>query len=338
MLEDIRAQPDVLRALAGHADEYEAVAREAASRGITTVRLVAHGSSDNAASFGVYAFGLGRAWTAFRDSISLHVYYGAAVDVSGSCVVALSQSGQTKDVVAYVARTRARGAYTVAVTNDPVSPLARAAEATLPLAAGTERAIAATRTYTAQIAALALLAGGPAYAEGMRELAGLIEAELPRLEQAAEDTAVLLEAAERLFVIGRGTEFATARELSLKLLETCRVGAQPLTATDLVHGPVAAAGERFPVWAIAADDANLPTVTEAVSRAAAAGAPVVVTGPAAAGIAGATRRIPLPPAPLPLLGPALSIVPGQLFARALALARGLDPDAPAGLTKVTLAP
>ena len=338
MLEDIRAQPDTLRALAAHAAEYEAVAREAGARGIATVRLVGHGSSDNAASFAVYAFGLGRGWTALRDSISLHVYYGAAVDVSGSCVVALSQSGQTPDVVAYVKRARARGAYTVAVTNDPVSPLAQAAEATLPLAAGTERAIAATRTYTAQVAALALLAGGPAYAEGIRELAGLIELELPRLERAAGETAELLEPVERLFVIGRGPELATARELSLKLLETCRVAAQPLTATDLVHGPVAAAGTRFPVWAIAADDATLPTVREAVARAAAAGAPVVVTGPAAGEIAGATRRIPLPPVPLPLLGPVLSIVPGQLFARALALARGLDPDSPVGLTKVTLAP
>ena len=130
------------------------------------------------------------------------------------------------------------------------------------------------------------------------------------LEQAAEETAELLEPVERLFVIGRGLELATARELSLKLLETCRIGAQPLTATDLVHGPVAAAGERFPVWAIAADDATLPTVREAVSRAAATGAPVVVTGAAAGEIAGATRRIPLPPAPLPLLGPRALDRPG----------------------------
>ena len=131
----------------------------ARGRGLELVRMVGHGSSDNAASYGVYAFGLLSGWTAFRDSISLSVYYGAQVDLGSSCVVALSQSGETPDVVEYVLRARRRGAYTIAVTNATGSPLADAAEATLPLAAGPEHAIAATKTYTAQLAALALLAG-----------------------------------------------------------------------------------------------------------------------------------------------------------------------------------
>ena len=132
-----------------------AVARE---RGLNLVRMVGHGSSDNAASYGVYAFGLLPRWTALRDSISLSVYYGAEIDLSGSCIVALSQSGETPDVLAYVERARARGALTIAITNDPHSALGEAAELVLPLAAGEERSIAATKTYTAQVAALALLA------------------------------------------------------------------------------------------------------------------------------------------------------------------------------------
>jgi glutamine---fructose-6-phosphate transaminase (isomerizing) len=223
LLEEIREQPAALLRLAEHAADYRAVAELARNRGVSLVRMVGHGSSDNAASFGVYAFGLLPAWTALRDSISLSVYYGAELDMRNSIVLALSQSGRTPDVVDYVERARKRGALTVAVTNDPDSVLAQAAEAVLPLAAGPERAIAATKTYTAQLAALALLAGfaagrGDEVADGIREVAGLLEALLPELERHAGETAVALAFVGRMFVIGRGPEFATAREISLKLL------------------------------------------------------------------------------------------------------------------------
>ena len=140
-----------------------------------------------------------------------------------------------------------------------------------------------------------------------------------------------------MFVIGRGPEFATAREISLKLLETCRVAAEPLTATDLVHGPVAALDGLFPVWTIASDDESLPAVREAAARARAAGATLIASGTAAREIAGAAYSVPVPAPPLPLLAPLLSVAPGQLLAWALAQAKGLDPDRPAGLSKVTLA-
>jgi glutamine---fructose-6-phosphate transaminase (isomerizing) len=141
----------------------------------------------------------------------------------------------------------------------------------------------------------------------------------------------------RMLVIGRGLEFATARETALKLTETCRVAAEPLTATDLSHGPIAALDRLFPVWTIASPDAILPAVIEAADRASAAGATVLATGAAAAAIAGASYRLPVPEAPSPVLSPLLSVLPGQLFAAALARAKGLDADSPAGLTKVTLA-
>src|SRR5581483_9749607 len=210
------------------------------------VRMVGHGSSDNAASYGVYAFGLLPGWTALRDSISLSVYYGAEIELAGSCVLALSQSGRTPDVIEYVERARSRGATTIAITNDPASPLAEAAEAVLPLAAGDERAVAATKTYTAQLAALALLAAhasgnGAAFARAIRTTAALLGDLLPPLERRVADAARALTFVERLFTIGRGPELATAREVALKLLETCRIAAGPLTATDFSHGPVAAA-------------------------------------------------------------------------------------------------
>ena len=304
--------------------------------------MVGHGSSDNAASYGVYAFGLLPAWTAMRDSISLSVYYGAEVDLRGSCVLGLSQSGQTPDVLEYVERARARGAFTIGITNDPTPRSRRQPRWSCRSRPDRSSAIAATKTYSNQIAAIALLAGyaagrGPELVDGIRRTADLLEELLPALERRVSELAVSLAFVGRMFVIGRGTEFATAREISLKLLETCRVAAEPLTATDLVHGPVAAIDGLFPVWTIASADETLPAVRDAAARARAAGAMLIASGTAAHEIAAAEHYLPVPAPPLPILTPLLSVAPGQLLAWALAQARGLDPDRPTGLSKVTLA-
>src|SRR5918992_5632676 len=173
-LSEIREQPRALARLLEHDADYAEVAAVAGKRGSKIVRMVGHGSSDNAASYGVYAFGLLPRWTALRDSITLTVHYETDLDLAGSIVIGLSQSGRTPDVVEYVERARGRGAFTVALTNDLASELASAAEAVLPLGAGEEHAIAATKTYLNQVAALALLAGhaagqGPRIADGLRE-------------------------------------------------------------------------------------------------------------------------------------------------------------------------
>jgi glutamine---fructose-6-phosphate transaminase (isomerizing) len=341
-LEEIREQPAALLRLLEHEEEFARVAAEMHRRDARLVRLVGHGSSDNAASYGVYAFGLIPRWTALRDSITLTVYYASGPEMAGSTVIGMSQSGRTPDVVDYVARARGTGAFTVAVTNDPDSELARTAEAVLPISAGEERAVAATKTYVNQLGALALLAAyaageGAAYAEGLRRLADLMSGEIEVLERLVSPLAVPFLYVGRMFVIGRGPEFATARETALKLLETCRVAAEPLTATDLAHGPVAALDSLFPVWAIASQDQTLDTVVEAAGRIRAAGATLVATGTAARAIEAADYVLPIPTPSMPLLAPLLSVVPGQLFALSLARAKGLDPDEPRGLSKVTLA-
>ncbi len=342
VLEEIREQPEALLRLVDRESAFAAVADEMRGRGATTVRMVGHGSSNNAASYGVYAFGLGPGWTALRDSISLTVYYGAELDMSGCTALALSQSGRTPDVVEYARRARSRGAYVVAVTNDPASDLARESHAVLELRAGTEQAVAATKTYSNQVAALGLLAAhaagrGGEFADELRALAAAMPGLISSLRARIGSVALPFAYAGRMFVVGRGAEFATAREIALKLLETCRIAAEPLTATDLAHGPVAALDALFPVWAIASDDANLPAVLEAVERAHEAGATIVASGPAAAAVPHAQYVLAGPEMSSPLLSPLLSILPGQLFAWALARARGLDPDAPRGLSKVTLA-
>ena len=338
---EVREQPAALRRLLERGPEICEVGARLAALAPPVFRLVGHGSSDNAASFGIYAFGLIGGRTAMRDSISLTTYYGADIDFAGSVVIALSQSGRTPDVVAYVERARARGATTVAVTNDPASALAAAADLTVELAAGEEAAVAATKTYTNQLAALILLAAGaagrgPELIASLTRVTELFEEAIAVSEPMAAKLATAFGFTGRMFVIGRGLEFATARELALKLTETCGVAAEPMTATALVHGPIAALDPLFPVWAIASNDAGLPAVREAAQRAKDVGATVVASGSAAGKVEAAAYRLPIPATPAPL-DPLLSIVPGQVFAWALSQVKGLDPDRPTHLTKVTLA-
>lgn len=341
-LAEIREQPDALERLVSEPDVFLRAGDALRQRDPSVVRLVGHGSSDAAASFGVYAFGLLPAWTAVRDSISLSVYYDAPIPLRDSAVVALSQSGKTPDVVEYTRRARAHGAPTFAVTNDERSELAEAAETTLPLRAGEERAVAASKTYVNQVAALGLLAACAArrcdeFVTHLKAVARAMREALPSLEAEATRAAGAFAYVGRMYVIGRGVELATAREIALKLTETCRVAAEPLTATDFVHGPIAAVDSLFPVWTIATHDASLPAVREAAARVREAGAALLVSGDAADEIDDAAFRLPVPSAPHPLLSPLLSVVAGQLFAAALARARGLDSDRPERLSKVTLA-
>jgi glucosamine--fructose-6-phosphate aminotransferase (isomerizing) len=262
--------------------------------------------------------------------------------MTGETAIGLSQSGRTPDVVDYLARARDNGAFTIALTNDAGSALARTADAVVPLSAGDEHAVAATKTYLTTVAALGLLAAhvageGKHVADGVRRAADALEGAMPRLEQDAAALAVPFSFTGRMFVIGRGVEFGTAREIALKLLETCYVAAEPLTATDLAHGPVAALDPLFPVWAIASADETLPAVQEAAERIHAMGATLVASGTAAREIANAAYSLPVPETEPRLLSPLLSVVPGQLFALALARAKGIDPDQPRGLSKITLA-
>lgn len=341
LLDEIREQPATWRRLAAEAPLAELAGRLAA-RPPQAVRLVAHGTSGHAADYATYALRLLCGWNVVRDSMSLTLYYGQPAAAPGDLAVGLSQSGHTPDVVAWLRAARAAGARTVAVTNDAGSPLAEAAEELVPMLAGRERSVAATKTYTCTLAALALLGAhvagrAEAMADALRQAADAAEAALPALEAAVLPVAEAFAGADRMYVIARGLELATAEEVALKLTEVAYLGANAMTATAMAHGPVAALDPTFPVWAVASPDATLPAVVEAARRANAAGAPVVAAGPAAAEVPGAAFTIPTPPAADPLLAPLLSVLPGQLFARALARAKGIAAGAPRHLSKVTAA-
>ena len=278
LLAEIREQPEALRRLLGHADEYAAAAAEAAgakarSRPDGGARLVGQRSVVRRLRV--------------RDAAGLD--RDARLDLALGLLRRAGRSDRLLRDRACPSPVRRRTCSTTSPgrgpgaasrspsRTSPSSSLAAAAEVVLPLAAGPELAVAATKTYTNQLAALALLAGyaagrGPEVVEGIHRTADLLDELLPVLERRVSELAVSLAFVGRMFVIGRGPEFATAREISLKLLETCRVAAEPLTATDLVHGPVAAIDAFFPVWTIASADESLPAVREAAARARAAGA------------------------------------------------------------------
>lgn len=323
---EIVDQPDVLRRLLTSGGDIVDAAYTLKQRGCEHVRFVAHGSSDNAATYGVYVLALLAGLSASRDSLSLPVYYHTPLRLDGTAVIAISRSGQTPDVVDYTRAARAAGATTLALTSHPDAPLAEAAELVLDLHAGAEHAPTATKTYTASLAALALLAA--AFAEQLTPVASAIErvaASMPAAiaahQRAAPDIAALLTEHERLFVTGRGLHYATARQIALNLTETAHVLAYPLSTTDLLHGPIAALQRPFPVWAIGGQDSTDTTVQDTLRRAGRAGAPTILTAPVAPCLT-ADHHLATPPAPTPLLAPLLAVLSGQVLAHAISHLRG----------------
>jgi glucosamine 6-phosphate synthetase-like amidotransferase/phosphosugar isomerase protein len=313
------------------------------------VLFIARGSSDNAAVYGQYLCSVRAGRLASLASPSLATVYRADLDLHGVLAVAVSQSGATEEIVTTLRWARRCGARTVAVTNVAGSPLTEAADVALITQAGRELAVPATKTYTTQLAALAVLAlsvgrgasAGPAGpglpGAGLEELRRVPEAVEAMLDvaPAAEALAGRLTDADTLVVSGRGFAYSTALELSLKLKETCYVTAVGLSYADLVHGPIAILDPGTPALLVAAADGPmLPEMTGLARRIAATGADVY-------GIGGgqelaAVCRSTLPGPGLPEhLAPLALVVPGQLLVEALARAKGLDPDAPRGLDKVT---
>jgi glucosamine--fructose-6-phosphate aminotransferase (isomerizing) len=339
---EIRSQPAAWRGLLAADDAVADTGARLAALRPPLVRIAAHGTSDHAGIYASYVLRALCGWTVVRDSMSLPLYYGVAAAAPGELAIGISQSGETPDVVAWLAKAREAGATTVAITNGEASSLALAADHVLAVGVGPERSIAATKTYTGTLAVLALLAAhvagtGAEMRAGLAHAADAAEATLPGLERAVAPVAASLASVQRMYLVARGVELATVNEIALKLTEVCYLGAKAMSATAMAHGPVAALDASVPVWAVAARDATLPAVVEAVHRAREAGAPVVASGAAAGELEGAEMVLRVPATDHPMLSPLLSVLPGQLFAWALAGAKGLDPGAPRHLRKVTSA-
>jgi glucosamine--fructose-6-phosphate aminotransferase (isomerizing) len=337
MAAEIREQPAALRrtldALLPLVPDVTAVAARTRQ-----VLFIARGSSDAAALYGRYLCEVSAGRLATPASPSVATLYRRRLDLAGVLAVALSQSGRTEEIVETLDWARACGAATVAITNDGDSPLAAAAELALITAAGPERALPATKTYTTQLAALVVLALGlgadPSLESGLHRVPAAVQAALGTAD-AATGLAALLSEVDGLVVSGRGFASSTAWELSLKVRETCAIDASGLSYADLLHGPIAVVGPRTPALLVAAGDGPvLPGVLALAARLRAAGAPVYGIGGGPALAARCTAALPGPDLPEPL-APLALVVPGQLTAEALSRRLGLDPDAPGGLAKVT---
>jgi glucosamine--fructose-6-phosphate aminotransferase (isomerizing) len=341
MAADIAEQPaGYARLLDGEpAAAIATIAARVAERRPRHVVFVGRGTSDHAALYGAYLTEIRLGIPVGLGSPSTITLYGARPDLSDALVIGVSQSGGSPDLTGVLTVARETGALTLAVTNNPASPLAEAAELTIDVAAGHERAVAATKTYTAELLALLLLV------EGIRAGDGALPADeraaLDKLPQLAEDVltgngvdalAQRYRFASRMVTTGRGYAYATARETALKLMETSYLPALAFSGADLLHGPLAMTDLDVPVLAVVGSGPGGQAMSDVVNRLGERRADVVTVG--AQDIAGSSGRLAVP-AVDERYAPLLDILPLQKLALALALARGEDPDAPRGLNKVT---
>jgi glutamine---fructose-6-phosphate transaminase (isomerizing) len=337
MRQEIDEQPEALRrtldAFLPLAGELRALAGDARQ-----VLLIARGSSDNAAVYGQYLCSVRAGRLATLASPSVATAYRASIDLRGVLAVAVSQSGATEEIVATLEWARDCGARTVGVANVDGSPLTEVADLALVTQAGAEVAVPATKTFTTQLAAMAVLALALADDQpGLAALQGVPDAVAAVLEGAAEaeGLAERLTYADTMVVSGRGYAYSTALEIALKLKEACYVSAVGLSYADLLHGPIAIVDWNTPALLVAAGDGPiLPGMTALARRIVDAGAHVYGIGGDQEFAATCRSALPIPPLP-EHLAPLALIVPGQLLVEALARAKGIDPDAPRGLRKVT---
>ncbi len=298
----------------------------------THVVLAARGTSDNAARYAKYAWGVRNGWTAALAAPSMYGPYGSPPRLDGAFVVAISQSGASPDLVEVVAEARRRGRPTLVVTNQPASPLAEHADHLVTLEAGAERAIAATKSYTASLAALARVSTAWSGEDG-GELASLPDVVAAALATPPlEETIGFLAAVDRVAVVGRGFNHSTAFELALKLQELAQLLAHPYSSADFRHGPLALVERGFPMILINAAGAVADDIEELYWRVTELGAePLVLDN---AGRIEGPHTVHYPGSP-EWLSPIVSIVTGQLITHRLTELRGLDPDVPRIITKVT---
>jgi len=336
---EIREQPDVLeRLLREGRERTEEIAARIRQRAPRYVVIAARGSSDNAARYAQYLFGAHNRLPVCLATPSLFTLYESGPRLAGALVVGVSQSGRSPDIVAVLEAARRDGSLTVAITNEPGSPLAKAAEHVLPLGAGPERAVAATKTYTASLGALAMLSAAlDTDAVRSRELARLPALVAGTLDEnaALDDKVARYRYAEQFVVVGRGFNYSTAFEIALKMKETSYIVAEPYSPADLLHGPVAMIDRGFPALVVAPSGRVLPDLASLMSTLEERRAELVAISDDAGVLARARVGLRLPDGIPEWLSPLAAVVPGQLWAVALARSRGLDPDRPRGLSKVT---
>ena len=350
LLSEIYEQPEAIR----HMLEIEAgrvatISQQLSSSVFSYALIAARGTSDNAARYGQYIFGAINHLSVALAAPSLFTQYHSPPRLEGALVIGISQSGQSPDIVGVIEEGRRQGAPTIAITNDLESPLAQAAEFKIGLGVGVEHSVAATKTYTAQLTAMALLAlslkGAPFQLAPLEAVPNVLQEALGS-EPQAQAAAKSLAHSDHSVFIGRGFNYSTAWEISLKCKELANLQAEPYSSADFLHGPIAMVNPGFPVYLISMGDTFRDELSSLGKSLHERGARLITIGDHAIeghALGHFEEQVDAPDVFIPVpsglpewLSPIAAILPGQLLAYHLAVARGFDPDQPRTLRKVTL--
>jgi glucosamine--fructose-6-phosphate aminotransferase (isomerizing) len=337
---EIHEQPDRLaNLLTSQRRNVEEIARVIQTKDLRYVFLAARGTSDNAGRYANYLWGARNGLPMALATPSLFTYYHQPPNLRDALVVGISQSGVSPDIISVVEEGKRRGCPTLAITNDPASPLAQIADAVIDIHAGPELAVAATKTYTGELLAVAMLSAALAGSEDQWRELELVPAWVQQV--LAEDEAIAqmcqrYRYMQHCVVLGRGYNYATAFEWALKLKELTYINAEPYSSADFQHGPVAVVDRGFPVLAVIPQgkvfDSSLSLLRLLSSEAL---AELVVISDSAQALGLAKSQMPLPAGIPEWITPLVSIVPAQLFSHHLTIARGYDAEKPRNIRKVT---
>ena len=338
MLQEIAEQPAALaKTIAEESAKVARLGQALRQREIDLIVLVARGSSDNAALFGRYLLEITTGIPVSLSAPSVYTLYHADLNLKRALVIGVSQSGEGEDINQVLETARACGAFTIGVTNEPSSAMAGVVDETLLMHGGKERSVAATKTFTGQMLIFYLLAA--ALAKDGRTIDYQLIPDLAA--RALEQQPAIVELVQRYVfmencvVVGRGLAYGNAYEFALKLMETCYVVAERFSSADFLHGPVAMIARHFPVILFAPPGVMLAGTKDLIRRLGELRADTLaITGDLEAA-ASCTRSIIMPREIDEFLAPIPYIIPAQLFAGLLAEAKGLDPDQPRSLSKVT---
>ena len=336
---EILEQPDVLRRLLkAERDNVAEIGAVIRARRPRYVMIAARGTSDNAARYGQYLFGAFNRLPVALATPSLFTQYDKPPVIDDALVIGISQSGETPDILEVVQEAREQGAHTLGITNTVDSPLAEASEHTIYLNAGEEVSIGATKTYTTSLMALAMLTAALAEDQARFDTLALVPDYVAEVTTSAAELIASTERyryMEACVVISRGYNYATAYEIALKLKELTYVLAEPYSSADFQHGPVAIVERGFPVIAAVPEGVVADELITLLRYLDDRGAELVVFSALEEALALGHNRFKLPAGIPEWVSPMVTVVPGQITAFGLALAKGLDPDNPRDLTKVT---
>jgi len=338
MLSEITEQPKALaKTISEERNKLASLGKLLKSRDINLIVLVARGSSDNASLFGRYLLEITTGIPVSLSAPSVHTVYNAKLKLDHALVVGVSQSGEGEDINRVLENARSTGAFTVGITNEPNSSMTKLVDETLLTHGGRERSVAATKTFTGQMLLFYMLACELA----SRKPAFDYEVIPDFVERALEQKPAILELVQRYVfmencvIVGRGLAYANAYELALKLMETCYVVAERFSSADFLHGPLAMVERHFPVILFAPPGVMLPGVKRLIERLRELHADTLAITSDLDAAALCSRSIVMPKEIDEFVAPIPYIVPGQLFAALLAEAKGLNPDSPRSLSKVT---